>query len=213
MAAPKGFVVIPQFDVAGKKIDLVVEGGQARLAVECDGDEFHGLDRYEQDMQRQRMLERCGWVFFRVRASQFYADRQAALKYLWGMLDDRGIRPQARKDSTEGKEPRIADRRASKPVKSNEEREISKPQELTTDMRVTVGDTVEYVDEENPETEKQALITRDRSNPDWGMVNVNTPIAQALLGARVGDVVEAKLPIGSVHLRIKEIRRVFPPRT
>ena len=80
-------------------------------------------------------------------------------------------------------------------------------------MRVTVGDTVEYVDEENPETEKQALITRDRSNPDWGMVNVNTPIAQALLGARVGDVVEAKLPIGSVHLRIKEIRRVFPPRT
>ena len=62
----KGFVVLPQHEVAGKRIDLVVEGGQSRLAVECDGDEWHGADRYEADMQRQRMLERCGWEFFRV---------------------------------------------------------------------------------------------------------------------------------------------------
>jgi very-short-patch-repair endonuclease len=78
----KGFVVIPQFEVAGKRIDLVVEGGHMRLAVECDGDQWHGSDRYEEDMQRQRQLERCGWEFFRVRESAFYADKDAALQGL-----------------------------------------------------------------------------------------------------------------------------------
>jgi len=56
----KEFIVIPQYEVAGKRIDLVVEGGQARLAVECDDDSWHGADQYEADMQRQRQLERCG---------------------------------------------------------------------------------------------------------------------------------------------------------
>jgi very-short-patch-repair endonuclease len=87
----RGFVVTPQFEVAGKRIDLVVEGGHARLAVECDGDQWHGADRYEEDMQRQRQLERCGWEFFRVRESVFYADKDAALRDLWLMLEERGI--------------------------------------------------------------------------------------------------------------------------
>lgn len=91
--ARKGFHVIPQFEVANKRIDLVVEGGLARLAVECDGDEWHGVDQYDLDMQRQRMLERCGWQFFRVRASAFYANKETALLKLWNMLEERGIYP------------------------------------------------------------------------------------------------------------------------
>jgi len=89
----RGFLVTPQFEVAGKRIDLVVEGGHARLAVECDGDQWHGADRYEEDMQRQRQLERCGWEFFRVRESAFYADKDAALRNLWSILEERGIYP------------------------------------------------------------------------------------------------------------------------
>lgn len=89
----RGFVVTPQFDVAGKRIDLVVEGSNARLAVECDGDNWHGADRYEEDMERQRQLERCGWEFFRVRESAFYANKDIALRGLWLMLEERGISP------------------------------------------------------------------------------------------------------------------------
>jgi very-short-patch-repair endonuclease len=88
------FVVLSQYEVAGKRIDLVVEGGQARLAVECDGDNWHGADRYEDDMQRQRQLERCGWEFFRVRESAFYSNKVDALKGLWDALKERGIYPQ-----------------------------------------------------------------------------------------------------------------------
>ena len=85
--------MIPQYEVAGKRIDLVVEGGQARLAVECDGDSWHGADQYEADMQRQRQLERCGWEFFRVRESAFYANKDRALAGLWQVLEERDIRP------------------------------------------------------------------------------------------------------------------------
>ena len=67
---------------------------QGRLAVECDGDEWHGLDQWEQDVARQRMLERCGLEFWRVRGSTFYRDRDAALSSLWRELEHRGIRPE-----------------------------------------------------------------------------------------------------------------------
>ena len=96
--ARKHFEVQPQYEVAGKRIDLVVEGGKARLAVECDGDEWHSVDQYEKDMARQRQLERCGWEFFRVRESAFRANRETALERLWPMLKERGIVPNATTD-------------------------------------------------------------------------------------------------------------------
>ncbi|MDI6813669.1 MAG: AAA domain-containing protein [Desulfitobacteriaceae bacterium] len=99
----RDFTVLSQYEVAGKRIDLVVEGGQARLAVECDGDNWHGADRYEDDMQRQRQLERCGWQFFRVRESAFYANKDDALAELWRMLEERGIFPNPRRTDPSGK--------------------------------------------------------------------------------------------------------------
>jgi very-short-patch-repair endonuclease/DNA polymerase III delta prime subunit len=92
----KGYTVLAQYEVAGKRIDLVVEGGQARLAVECDGDNWHGADIYESDMERQRQLERCGWEFFRVRESAFYSNKDDALAGLWRALEERDILPGSR---------------------------------------------------------------------------------------------------------------------
>jgi very-short-patch-repair endonuclease len=91
----KDFNVISQHDVAGKRIDLVVEAGHARLAVECDGDHWHGADRYEHDMQRQRQLERCGWEFVYVRESAFYSNKVGALEQLWRALEERDILPKS----------------------------------------------------------------------------------------------------------------------
>ena len=58
----------------GYNLDLVVLGAK-RLAIECDGDAWHGPDAYERDLARQRDLERCGWQFFRIRESAFYVDQ------------------------------------------------------------------------------------------------------------------------------------------
>ncbi|NMA75311.1 MAG: AAA family ATPase [Bacteroidales bacterium] len=91
----RGYRVIPQVKVGsvGKRIDLVIEGMRNRLAVECDGDYWHGLDKWEEDIERQRVLERVGWTFWRVRGSQFYLDREKALESLWEKLDEMGISP------------------------------------------------------------------------------------------------------------------------
>ncbi len=75
------------------RIDLVVEGMQGRLAVECDGDEWHGPERYEQDMARQRDLERAGWQFVRIRGGDFYRDRERSTAPLWAELERLGIKP------------------------------------------------------------------------------------------------------------------------
>jgi very-short-patch-repair endonuclease len=90
----RGYRVIPQYNVAGYKIDLVVEGMRSRLAVECDGDEWHGPEQYEKDMARQRDLQRCQWVFCRVRGSHFYCDPDCALEPLWQKLKQLDIRPE-----------------------------------------------------------------------------------------------------------------------
>lgn len=88
----RGFSVIPQYPSLGYSLDLVVIGAKARLAVECDGDAWHGPDVYARDMGRQRELERCGWHFFRVLESEFYLDESRALAPLWQKLEDLDIR-------------------------------------------------------------------------------------------------------------------------
>lgn len=89
----RGFSVVPQYEALGYSIDLVVVGPQSRLAIECDGDAWHGPDRYEADMARQRELERCGWEFFRIPQSAFIVDEPSVLRNLWAALERRGIHP------------------------------------------------------------------------------------------------------------------------
>lgn len=84
--AAKGYRVIPQYPIAGKFIDLVVEGQKSQLGVECDGDHWHGPDQYAADAERQRKLERAGWQFYRIRECLFNANPQTALEGLWNRL-------------------------------------------------------------------------------------------------------------------------------
>ena len=96
--AERGFHVRTQVEVGDARthryrIDLVVDGRQSCLAVECDGDRWHGLERYEADMARQRDLERAGWQFVRIRGSAFYRNPDEALKPLWKELERLGISP------------------------------------------------------------------------------------------------------------------------
>lgn len=89
----RGFTVIPQFPANGYNLDLVVVGSKGKLAIECDGDAWHGPEAYERDLARQRDLERCGWQFFRIRESAFYVDQHSVLARLWATLDELDIRP------------------------------------------------------------------------------------------------------------------------
>ncbi|MFM9550716.1 AAA domain-containing protein [Streptomyces caniscabiei] len=87
----RGYRVRPQYPAGRYRIDLVVEGGTRRLAVECDGDAFHTEENADADAARQRELERVGWTFVRIRGSRFFLDPERALEPLWAELDRLGI--------------------------------------------------------------------------------------------------------------------------
>jgi len=91
----RGYRVVPQVKTGAYRIDMVVEGeADTRLAIECDGDEFHGPDRWPHDMHRQRVLERAGWVFWRCFASTWALRRDDVLGELLDRLKAMGIAPQ-----------------------------------------------------------------------------------------------------------------------
>jgi very-short-patch-repair endonuclease len=90
----RGFRVEPQVPSGGYYIDFVVEGSEGRrLAIECDGDRFHGPGQWQDDMARQRVLERAGWTFWRCFASSFLRRRKEVLSDLFQTLDRLGIEP------------------------------------------------------------------------------------------------------------------------
>jgi very-short-patch-repair endonuclease/Cdc6-like AAA superfamily ATPase len=90
----RGYRVTPQVAVAEFRIDMVVEGhNDARLAVECDGDRYHGIDQWEHDMRRQRTLERAGWRFWRCFASTFVMNKDEVVADLLNCLRAHGVEP------------------------------------------------------------------------------------------------------------------------
>jgi very-short-patch-repair endonuclease len=104
-----GYRVHCQWKVGYYRIDLVVDDGERRLAVECDGDRFHPLESLPDDMVREATLRRLGWKFVRVRGSEFYRDPDAAMRPVWETLRRLGIRavgsgPSSSAPEAEGRE-------------------------------------------------------------------------------------------------------------
>jgi len=86
--------VLPHWRVGYYTIDLVVEGGGRRLAIECDGDKPAAVEQLREDMARQAILERLGWSFLRVRASEFFLNPDKAMKPVLARLSELKIRPE-----------------------------------------------------------------------------------------------------------------------
>ena len=96
----RNYLVAHQYDVQAQwpagtaRISLVVRQGKNRLAVECDGGRLMREEELEHDGQRQRALERMGWRFVRVRASEFYLNPDRAMQPVLEALAAKGITPQ-----------------------------------------------------------------------------------------------------------------------
>jgi transcription elongation factor GreA len=51
------------------------------------------------------------------------------------------------------------------------------------------------------------LVAENEADMKTGKISVSSPIAKALLGKKVGDIVEAIVPNGKVNLEVMEIAR------
>lgn len=88
----RGYKAIEVQKTVGRyRLDIVVSGPERRLAIECDGDRWHGPDVWYQDRARQEVLERAGWTFERIRGSAYFRDPHVAMSAVWHHLDALGI--------------------------------------------------------------------------------------------------------------------------
>jgi very-short-patch-repair endonuclease len=85
--AAAGYRVTPHWKIGTFRIDLVVEGDGKRLAIECDGDRYHSLEKLPEDMDRQSVLERMGWIFTRICSSEFLRNPARAMKPVFEKLE------------------------------------------------------------------------------------------------------------------------------
>jgi very-short-patch-repair endonuclease len=94
-----GYKVIPQVSVGAYSIDLVVEGEHdKRLAIELDGDKYHTPENWLNDWNRQRILERVGWIFWRCWGSDYLLDPNGCIEDLINRLDSLEIYPTDNKE-------------------------------------------------------------------------------------------------------------------
>jgi very-short-patch-repair endonuclease/Cdc6-like AAA superfamily ATPase len=97
----RGYKVQAKVSVGSYCIPLVVVGGNRRLAVECDGDNFPDQERLRENIERQAILERLGWKFVRVRGSLFFRDPDRALTPVFRRLEELGIHAESPASTTE----------------------------------------------------------------------------------------------------------------
>jgi len=90
----RNYTVRQQWKVGSYDIDIVVIYGNKKIAIECDGKTLHhSQEEIITNLAEQEVLERCGWEFIRVRASQYYRNPEKAIKDLTMQLEDKGIYP------------------------------------------------------------------------------------------------------------------------
>ena len=90
----KNYTVKQQWKVGSYNIDIVAIYGDKKVAIECDGKTSNYTEAETiTNLKKQEVLERCGWEFIRMRASQYFRNPNKAIKELIIQLDDKGIYP------------------------------------------------------------------------------------------------------------------------
>lgn len=70
---------------------------------------------------------------------------------------------------------------------------------------VRILNKVKIRNKENNKVMEYQLVPESESNFKEGKIAVSSPIAQGLIGRKVGDVAEIKVPSGTIHLEIVSI--------
>ena len=107
---------------------------------------------------------------------------------------------------------------AAKEAQGLLELKISKMQEILANVRIIdeskldsskilILSKVKIKNTANTAIMSYTLVAENEADMKTGKISVSSPIAKALLGKKVGDVVEAIVPNGKVNLEVMEIAR------
>lgn len=70
---------------------------------------------------------------------------------------------------------------------------------------VALGAAVTVTDVDAGSDREIVLVLREASDPRAGRISIESPLGQALLGRRVGDLVEARMPARTLRLRVSAL--------
>ncbi|MYG82901.1 MAG: transcription elongation factor GreA [Candidatus Dadabacteria bacterium] len=74
--------------------------------------------------------------------------------------------------------------------------EVIDPEKITARDRVVFGLTVTVEDVDSGDIRKYKLVGEDESEPENGFISVTSPVGSALIGKRVDDDIQVRVPGG-----------------
>ncbi len=209
---------VPQIGVKGYRIDIGVKHPDWPhgfiMAVECDGATYHSSkSARERDRLRQEVLEGLGWFFHRIWSTDWFNNPRKEAEILRKEILDRLAdlkensaafiaprtsaplhEPEAESIIDETQRPIAEDRYQA----TNDEYAVITQEEFIDTIHsedsdlnsVSVGDTVRirYLSGEN--TVLEVVLSNELNSPNQGIVHINRPLGQALLGMEEGDEIE-----------------------
>ena len=84
--------------------------------------------------------------------------------------------------------------------------QIIDPKTVNAEGRVVFGATVQLLDEDSGKEITYQIVGDDEANIAQGMVSISSPIARALIGKESGESVEVRVPDGTRHYEIIDVR-------
>lgn len=85
---------------------------------------------------------------------------------------------------------------------------IIDPSKLTNTGKIVFGATVHLINVGAQDTVVYQIVGEDEANVKIGLLSINSPIARALIGKVVGDVVNVKTPAGEQSFEVTQIEYI-----
>jgi very-short-patch-repair endonuclease len=229
MLKQRGYEVTPQLGVAGYRIDIAVKHpdsqGSYLAAIECDGATYHSaMSVRDRDRIRQEILESLGWRgrIWRIWSTDWFRTPRQETEKLISFLED--LRESWKPEHASGEAWIEEGQGAGQPTTNTPQvivqientaqavidREAVNAVLIDTedDLEIEVGDVVRYVDLAKSNDILTVQITSGKDDFSNGIVNESRPLAQALLGAVVGDEIALHLTgSASKTFQVIEIKR------
>ena len=74
--------------------------------------------------------------------------------------------------------------------------------------KILFGATINLIDEKTEKEITYKIVGNLESNPEVGLISIQTPIAQGLMGKNVGDEVSISTPSGTIDLEIEKVQHL-----
>ena len=71
---------------------------------------------------------------------------------------------------------------------------------------IVFGATVSVIEQESRAKRQYTLVGQDEADMKFNRISIQSPVGRALIGKRVGDLIEVQTPVKTVEYEVIEIK-------